>query len=359
MFIRFGFILGQSGVVGMLGMLAIAYLINLLTTMSISAVASNGVVRGGGAYYLISRSLGPEFGGAIGLVSYVGFVFNTGMNAVGLVDCLLYVFGSNSGDWTNTIPEGGWWPYLWSTLVVVICVAICLAGSAIFARASNALLLILLLATFSIPLSAIIMRPFMVKGHFTQFTGLSIKTLRENLLPHFTKGAAGSQLRGRENYQDLFGILFPASGGILAGASMSGDLKNASKSIPRGTLAGLALTFVSYTLVILAMAASITRESFYKNVNVVQDTNVSGALILVGEMATTFFSVLMGIIGPAKQLQAIARDNVFPGLSIFGQGTTKHDEPLYAIFFTFAVAQLTLLLDINRIASLITMTYLM
>ncbi|KAK5264625.1 hypothetical protein LTR96_010105 [Exophiala xenobiotica] len=359
MFIRFGFILGQSGVVGMLGMLAIAYLINLLTTMSISAVASNGVVRGGGAYYLISRSLGPEFGGAIGLVSYVGFVFNTGMNAVGLVDCLLYVFGSNSGDWTNTIPEGGWWPYLWSTLVVVICVAICLAGSAIFARASNALLLILLLATFSIPLSAIVMRPFMVKGHFTQFTGLSIKTLRANLLPHFTKGAAGSQLHGRENYQDLFGILFPATGGILAGASMSGDLKNASKSIPRGTLAGLALTFVSYTLVILAMAASITRESFYKNVNVVQDTNVSGALILVGEMATTFFSVLMGIIGPAKQLQAIARDNVFPGLSIFGQGTKKHDEPLYAIFFTFAVAQLTLLLDINRIASLITMTYLM
>lgn len=359
MFIRFGFILGQSGVLGMLGMLATAYLINLLTTMSISAVASNGVVRGGGAYYLISRSLGPEFGGAIGLVSYLGFVFNTGMNAVGLVDCLLYVFGSESGDWTNTIPEGGWWPYLWSTVVVVTCVAICLAGSTIFARASNALLLILLLATFSIPLSTIVMQPFVAKKHFTQFTGLSITTLRENLLPHFTKEAAGSQLRGKENYQDLFGILFPATGGILAGASMSGDLKNASRSIPRGTLTGLALTFVSYTLVILAMAASITRESFYKNVNVVQDTNVSGALILVGEIATTFFSVLMGIIGPAKQLQAIARDNVFPGLSIFGQGTKKHDEPLYAIFFTFAVAQLTLLLDINRIASLITMTYLM
>lgn len=61
MFIRFGFILGQSGVVGMMGMLVACYLINLVTTMSISAIASNGTVRGGGAYYLISRSLGQYF----------------------------------------------------------------------------------------------------------------------------------------------------------------------------------------------------------------------------------------------------------------------------------------------------------
>lgn len=359
MFIRFGFILGQSGVLGMLAMLVAAYVINLLTTMSISAVASNGTVRGGGAYYLISRSLGPEFGGAIGLVSYAGFVFNTGMNAVGLIDCLIYNFGSKSGDWANTIPEGGWWNYLWSSLVLVFCLAICLGGSAIFARASNLLLFVLLLATFSIPFSAIVVPPFQTEKHFTRFTRFSIKTLRENLLPQFTRGAAGSQLRGKENYQDLFGILFPATGGILAGASMSGDLKNPSESIPRGTLSGLALTFFSYSVVILGMAASITRESFYRNVNVVQDTNVSGILILVGEIATTFFSVLMGIIGPAKQLQAIARDKVVPVLSIFGQGTKKSDEPIYAILCTFAVAQLTLLLDINRIASLITMTYLM
>jgi potassium/chloride transporter 9 len=359
MFIRFGFILGQSGLVGMLIMLVVAYAINLITTLSLSAVASNGTVRGGGAYYLISRSLGPEFGGAIGLVSYLGFVFNTGMNAAGLVDCVTYNFGHESGNWDNTLPEGKWWEYLWSTLVVIVCVVICMAGSSIFARASNGLLLILLLATFSVPLSAIVRQPFETKKQFLQFTGFRFDTLKENLLPHFTRGAAGSQFKGKENYQDLFGILFPATGGILAGASMSGDLKNPSSSIPRGTLAGLGLTFVAYTLVIVAMAASITRESFYRNVNVVQDASVSGILILAGELSSTFFSVLMGIIGPAKQLQAIARDKVIPGLSIFGQGTTKNDEPIYAILCTFIVTQLVLLLDINQIASLITMAYLM
>lgn len=56
---------------------------------------------------------------------------------------------------------------------------------------------------------------------------------------------------------------------------MSGDLKNPSKSIPKGTLGGLALTFITYTLVILAMAASITRQSFYNNVNVIQIVRLS------------------------------------------------------------------------------------
>ena len=359
MFIRWGFILGQGGVVGMMGMLVVAYLINLVTTMSISAVASNGTVRGGGAYYLISRSLGPEFGGSIGIVFYMGFVFNTGMNAVGLINCLNYNFGSVSGNWSSFLPEGFWWQYLWSTVVLLICTAICLAGSSIFARASNGLLMVVLIATLSIPLSALVVRPFQDPRAGIQFTGLNASTFKENLMPRFTKHAAGSQLDGRENFQDLFGILFPATGGIFAGASMSGDLKNPSKSIPQGTLYGLALTFFSYTLVILAMAGSITRVSFHNNVNVIQDTNMSGTLILLGEFATTFFSTLMGVIGPAKLLQAIARDSVLPGLSLFGQGTRKSDEPVYAILITYAAAQITMLFDINRIASFITMTYLM
>lgn len=67
----------------------------------------------------------------------------------------------------------------------------------------------------------------------------------------------------------------------------------------------------------------------------------------------------MGVIGSAKLLQALARDDLLPGFSIFGQGTPRSDEPVYAILFTYIVAQLTMLCDINQIASLITMTYLM
>src|ERR1700733_10327029 len=108
----------------MVGMLVVSYAINLLTVLSVSAIATNGKVRGGGAYYLISRSLGPEFGGSIGLVFYIGFVLNTGLNAVGLVDCFRQNFGVESGSWGRWMPEGFGWEYLMSTGVLVLCTAI-------------------------------------------------------------------------------------------------------------------------------------------------------------------------------------------------------------------------------------------
>jgi potassium/chloride transporter 9 len=315
-------------------------------------------VRGGGPYYLISRSLGPEFGGSIGLVFYLGCTFNTGLNAAGLIACVRQNFGSASGNWYNVLPEDSWWAYLWATIVLLTCTGICLAGSAIFVRASTGLLAILLISTISIPFSALVMPPFESRKLGIEYTGLSLSTFAGNLMPHLTKGAAGSQMKGKETFQDLFGILFPATSGIFAGTSMSGNLKHPSKAIPKGTLYGLGLTFVTYTIIIFAIAATTTRSSFLRNGNVIQETNISGLLILAGEFASTFFSTLMGVIGSSKLLQALARDKLFPGFDIFGQGTEKADEPTYAILVTYAVAQITMLCDINQIASFVTMTYL-
>lgn len=199
-----------------IGLLLASYTINLVSTMSLSAIATNGTVRGGGAYYLISRSLGPEFGGSIGIVFYLGHVLNTGMNAVGLVDCFVQNFGTVTGTWANFLEESFWWKYLWATIILILCTVTCLAGSSIFARASNGLLIILLLATFSIPLSALVREPFSNMNLGVEFTGARLRTLIKNLKPNLTKGAAGSQIKGRENFQDLFGILFPATSGIFA-----------------------------------------------------------------------------------------------------------------------------------------------
>ncbi|RKF81779.1 Vacuolar cation-chloride cotransporter 1 [Golovinomyces cichoracearum] len=359
MFLRFGFIIGQAGILGTMGMLIASYIINLVTTFSLSAIASNGTVRGGGAYYLISRSLGPEFGGSIGLIFYLGLVFNTGLNAVGLIDCIKLNFGTTSGNWAQILPESTWYLYLWASFVLLACTGICFAGSSLFARASNALLIILVVATLSIPFSAIFVSPYEEKKLGIEYTGLSWTTFVSNLKPKLTKGAAGSQLRGRETFQDLFGILFPATGGIFAGASMSGDLKNPSKSIPKGTLYGLGTTFFLYSIVIFAIASTVTRKSFTENANIIQDTNVSGLVVLAGEIASAIFSTLMGVIGSAKLLQALARDDILPGFSLFSKGSKKADEPTNAIIVTYVIAQMTMLCNLNQIASFITMTYLM
>ena len=182
--------------------------------MSISAIATNGVVRGGGAYYLISRSLGPEFGGSIGLVFYLGLIFNTGMNIVGLVECFMPIFGSDSGTWSNWLPESYWWQYFSSTLILLVCTAMCLAGSSLFSKASNTLLVILLLATLSIPLSTLVQKPFFRAG--IDYTGPQWQTFRENLFPFFTESPAGKGSNGKAEWNEMIGIMFPATGGIFA-----------------------------------------------------------------------------------------------------------------------------------------------
>ena len=197
-------------------MLVTCYLLDIITTMSISAIATNGTVRGGGAYFLVSRTLGPEFGGAIGIVYYLGCVFNTGMNSVGLINCIVYNFGINSGLWRNWLPDTFWWSYLWATVILIVCTSICLAGSSAFSKTSNGLLVVLLIAILSIPVSALAVKPFDNPKQRIHYTGISMDTLRTNLFPHFTKGADGSNQKGRESWQTLFGVLFPATAGIFA-----------------------------------------------------------------------------------------------------------------------------------------------
>jgi potassium/chloride transporter 9 len=158
----------------------------------------------------------------------MGQVFNTALNAVALVDAIQTNIGTDSGNWAHILPESQGYSYLWATIVLLLCTGICLAGSGVFARASKGLLAILLISTLSIPLSALVQAPFESRKLGIQFTGISTETLRGNLLPRFTKGAAGSQSPGKESFRGLFGILFPATSGIFAGASMSGGKESAS-----------------------------------------------------------------------------------------------------------------------------------
>lgn len=359
MFLRFGFIIGQAGFLGTVLLLLISYTINILTTLSVSAIATNGVVRGGGAYYMISRSLGPEFGGSIGVIFYIGQVLNAGLNVVGFCVPLINNFGSKSGAILKVLPESYWWTFTYETILLFFCTFICFVGPSLFARSSKLLFVVLIVATASIPISALLVGPYFSDNFQAWYTGPSWDTFKDNLMPRFTKGAAGSEIKGRENFQDLFGILFPATAGIFAGSSMSGDLKTPSKSIPKGTLNGIWLTIILYLSVVLAISGCASRDLLYQDIEIMRNSNISPILVILGEFATTLFSALMGIIGAAKLLQAISRDNILPFVHVFGKGTITNDNPLLAIFVTYFLTQLTIFLDINKIAIFITMAFLM
>jgi amino acid transporter len=83
LFLRLTWVVGQAGIGLTFAIVLLSSVVTVITTLSMSAICTNGEVKGGGAYYMISRSLGPEFGGAIGII----FSF---ANAVGVA---LYVVG--------------------------------------------------------------------------------------------------------------------------------------------------------------------------------------------------------------------------------------------------------------------------
>ncbi|PWY98075.1 hypothetical protein BCV70DRAFT_40502 [Testicularia cyperi] len=360
LFLRFGFILGQAGLLGSLFLLVLSYGIDTLTAMSLNAISTNGQVRGGGAYYLISRSLGPEFGGSIGLIFFAGQALNAAMNVLGFVETLTDAFGESRGP-SGVLPEGPWYSFFYGSVVLLLSAIVCLVGSKLFARATLALALILGVSIISIPVSSFTVQPFIDDDRGAYYTGWSLETLRGNLFPKFTSGAAGSSTGpDPENWQSVFGVLFPAVTGILAGASMSGDLRKPSKSIPKGTNWSLVFTFIVYFLSFVVFAGTIERESFYTDVGIVSDVALSPQVITFGALASTAFSALMGVMACGKVLQAIARDNLLPVLDLFAQGTELSDTPIYAVLVTYVICQLILFVDsVNTIAQLVTMTTLL
>ncbi|KAF8933623.1 hypothetical protein BGZ58_006231 [Dissophora ornata] len=329
LFLRFGFIIAQAGVVGTMGMFVVGYAINIFTTMSLSAISTNGTVRGGGVYYLLSRSLGPEFGGSIGLIYFLCTVVGCGMNVLGFVEPLISNFGESSGTMYR-----------------------------LFARSSLVLAVILLLSTLSIFVSFAVMPPFTHPERNIDYTGFSWETLQDNMWPRFTatNGPEGS----KQSFQTVFGVLFPACIGILAGASMSGDLEDPSKSIPSGTLWAVGSTFCVYFCIVVLMGGSISRSTMYTDLSVLQDVSISPLFIASGALAASVFATLGSVIGAAKILQAIARDNLLPLLAVFGQGTPQTDEPTLAVLLTYILCQFCLFLtDMNAIATFVSLITLL
>ena len=93
LFIRLPWIVGLAGIWQALLIVGFCCLTTLLTAISMSAIATNGKIPGkggheldsfskfisaGGSYFMISRSLGPGFGGAVGMQFYLATTVASG-----------------------------------------------------------------------------------------------------------------------------------------------------------------------------------------------------------------------------------------------------------------------------------------
>ncbi|MGE0609636.1 MAG: amino acid permease [Pirellulales bacterium] len=325
MFLRFGQVVGQAGMYCAVGIVLASQAITTLTTLSLSAIATNTRVRGGGAYYLISRSLGVEFGGAIGILFFLAQAISVAMYVIGFTEALAGTFPSLARH-AQAIATS-------VNLATFICVYI---GAGWTIKVQYGILAVLGAALLSFYTGAI--------GNF------SPETLQANLVPHFLPG---------ENFFSVFALFFPAVTGIMAGANMSGDLKDPTKAIPRGTLAAVAVTGLVYLTQAILLSGVRTHEELINNNFVIRDISQWPLLITAGVFAATLSSALGSMMGAPRIMQAFARDEIFPWLKFFGAASGKAREPRRATVLTFAIAQGCILLgDLNAIAPIITMFFM-
>ena len=157
----------------------------------------------------------------------------------------------------------------------------------------------------------------------------------------------------------MFALFFPAVTGIMAGANMSGDLKDPARSIPAGTLAAIAVTAVIYLLMAVLLAGGATRGELLSQPMIVKDMASVPVLITLGVFAATLSSALGSMMGAPRILQAFARDNISRHMRPFAKGSGPGGEPRRATIMTFVIAEAGIMLgDLNAIAPIITMFFM-
>lgn len=332
MFLRLGQIVGQSGVILALTIVLVSKLITLLTTLSLSSIATNTRVQGGGAYFLISRSLGVEFGGAIGVVFFLAQAISVAMYVIGFSEAVIAAFPAAklvvNGMDVSAQAVG--------TITNLVVFAMVMIGAGWAIKLQYGILAVLGLSLLSFFGGA--------PAHFDS------ARLAENL---------GSGFVGGDNVWVMFALFFPAVTGIMAGANMSGDLKDPAVSIPKGTIFSVLVTGIVYSLLVVFLGGMADREDLINESLIMNSISLSAISITAGVFAATLSSAIGSMMGAPRILQAFGRDGIFGWLKFFGKGSGDNNEPRRAIVLTFVISQICILVaDLNAIAPIITMAFM-
>jgi amino acid transporter len=319
MYLRFGWVVGNAGLRNTLIIVTIASAITLLTGLSIAQIATDQEVRTGGAYYMVSRSLGSEIGGAIGIPLYIAQALSVALYTLGFAESVNAV--------APDIPVR---PLALATTVLVTVLALVSARTAIRAQYVIMAAIVLSLVSF--------------------FAGTG-STTPEALPP------GGFD---REPFWGVFAVFFPAVTGIMAGVNMSGDLAQPRKSIPRGTLAAIAVSYVVYMIIPVVLERRADTGALIEDPLIMRQLALWGPAILIGVWGATLSSALGSILGAPRILQAVARDDILPRpLRFLGRGSGPDDVPRIGTYFSLALALGVVAVgDLNAVAPVLTMFFL-
>ena len=321
MYLRFGWVVGNVGLWGTFLIVTLSTFITFLTALSIAAIATDQRVRIGGAYYMISRSLGIEAGGSIGIPLYLAQGLSVALYTVGFAESLVAVFPSLNVKLVGLVTTGA-----------VAALALTSARAAIRAQyfIMGAIVLSLISLLLGSPVEATPGEMAMAASHTP--------------VPFWT----------------VFAVFFPAVTGIMAGVNMSGDLEDPGRAIPRGTFAAIGVGYVIYITIPLLLVWRGSIGPLISDPLVMRRMAFWGDAILLGVWGATLSSAVGSILGAPRVLQALARDGILPRpFRWLGSGSVPEDTPRAGTIMTMALAMVAVWFgNLNVIAPVLTMFFL-
>ena len=327
MYIRQPWVVGNAGVIGALGIVLLSVAITLTTALSLSSITTNIRIGSGGAFSLISQSLGLEIGGAIGIPFYFAQSIAVAM----------YIFGFREGLQTLT-PDVN--PLILDLLIFAVVMGIAFISTSFAFKIQFVILGIIVLSLVSI------------------YGSLFVNELNYNI--EWTGNYPGSienDFNG-SSFWIVFAVFFPAVTGVMAGANMSGDLTNPRKSIPVGTISSVIITTVIYVSLIFVAAVIASPDELAKNYNVFIDKSLYGPIVLAGLLGATLSSALGSFVGAPRILLALGEKNILPKSQSLAK-KSKRGEPVNAMLITAVLVLFGISLrNLNTIAPLLTMFFM-
>uniref|UniRef100_A0A8C4GPY9 Solute carrier family 12 member 9 n=1 Tax=Dicentrarchus labrax TaxID=13489 RepID=A0A8C4GPY9_DICLA len=373
-FLRIGFVVGQSGLYQAIAMFLVAYFIICMTVLSVCAISTNGALDAGGAYYMISRALGPEFGGSIGIMFFFANVCGCALFVLGLVEAIVATFGVPEATTAyQVLPSGYWWSLLYGTGVALLCLLVCLVGAHIYAKATFLIFLVVMfvLGTIFVSFFAVPPRTVVLPSSANptangtgpvfpttaNFTGFKLDTLLGNLWADYTVDyTTGTTM----TFATVFAVMFNGCTGIMAGSNMSGELKNPSYSIPRGTITAVIFTFIIYNLLCVLVACSCDRVLLQRDYSFLRDINIWHPFVTIGVYSSTLSAAMSNLIGASRILYALARDDLFGKVLSPAKKTSHSGNPWVSVLISWFLVQLVLFSGkLNTIASIVTIFFLL
>jgi amino acid transporter len=326
LFLRAGYVVGSGGLLGSLLIIGLANLISVLTSVSLSAIATNLKVKGGGDYYLISRTLGLEFGGAIGIVLFLAQAVSIAFYCIGFGEALAA---------TTLLPVSSVSPRIVAAAAVAFLLIFAWLGADWATRFQFVVMTLLAAALVSF------------------FVGGWLRWDAEVFQANWSAPADGL------SFWVLFALFFPAVTGFTQGVSMSGDLEDPGRSLPLGTFLAVGVSMFVYFGASLIFAGSLGGAELTADYTAMNRVAWVPWLITVGVIAATLSSAMASFLGAPRILQSLAADKIFPVLTPFAVGSGPAANPRRAVLLAAGIAFLTISLgNLNLIAPVVSMFFL-